>query len=233
MGCVTTMSKSNREIFKLIWSFTIGDGHLSTLKDYVKDGVIIQKRNNSKYNLKQKDGHKDYIDYQANILSELTRVNVNLYEGYTCKQGYTRCKQWNLNTLTHPKYTTLRHRIYQDNRKTFTMHDLKQLDALSLAHLYMDDGFTEIQPRKTKEDYVRIGIATHSYTQGDNLLLRKAISEKFGIEFNVHIHRQSKNNGIYYYLRASKDHAHRFLDLIAPHVLKSYQYKLERIAPIN
>jgi len=101
-----------------------------------------------------------------------------------------------------------------------------------MAYFYMDDGWLEIQERLTTETYVRASIASHNYTYGDQLMLKQAIKEKLGIEFNIRKHLQ-KSGEYKYFLQAKKDHAKRFLDGISTYILPSFEYKLfsERVAP--
>lgn len=215
---------SRKELVKLIWSFCLGDGALSSLDSYEYLGKQ-RRRLQSKYYIKQIEPHKDYIDYQANILETLTSVSIKLIPEYICKQNYVHKPKWELNTKTHPFYTMLRMRCYLNKQRVINPHDLKLLDYQCLSHLYMDQGWIEAEKRVSIETYIRVGLATHCYTYGDNLLLRDAISEKFNIEFNIYKHTQ-RNKNIFYYLRAKKDHAKRFLDGVSQYILPSYEYKL-------
>lgn len=216
-----------KDFTKKVWAFTLGDGALSNLKRTPRDGsrnVKGRKDKNSYYYLRQIETHKDYIDWQAEILSDLTKVTTSYENPYTDSRGYNCKGKYKLSTMVHPFYTKLRERIYLNGIKAIDPHYLKLLDWEALAILFMDDGWTEIQRNKSGT-YIRIGISTHNYTYGDNYLLSKAIVEKVGVHFDVKRHKQ-KSGTYLWYLRTSKDNALRFIEGIYKFVLPSFSYKV-------
>lgn len=235
MRCVTTME--TKDFTKKIWAFTLGDGGLSTTKSYnlveerKHERSWYNREKNSHYYLKQREDHKDYIDWQANYLEQLTSVRVQYNEPYVDKRGYAIKGQYELHTKTHPIYTTLRNRIYLNGVKCVSEHDLHLLDWECMAIFYMDDGWIDVQHFSTGP-YIRLAIASHNYTYGDQLMLKEAIKEKLGIEFNIQKHLQ-KSGEYKFYLKTKKDHAKRFLDGIAKFIVPSYEYKLfsAQVAP--
>ena len=214
---------------KLISSFVIGDGALSNLKHYGKGkgNYEINKVKNSHYYIKQLSIHKDYIEWQASILESLTRVAIAVSKEYTDNRGYVCKEKLELHTMHHPFYTTMRNNFYSNSVKIINPHYLKLWDAQSLAIVYMDDGWLEKTIQKSGNIYYRIGIATHSYSYGDNMLLKKMIKEKFAIEFDIKRHKQ-KSGEYMFYLRNSKDNAIRFIDLVSPFIFPSFQYKINK-----
>lgn len=236
MRCVTTMDLNRKELIKLVSSFVIGDGALSNLKRYPVNGKHGEKREkNSKYYLKQLSTHRDYVEWQASILEGLTKVSITTTSEYIDNRGYKCKEQLVLKTHCHPFYTQMRQNFYINNFKIINPHYLKLWDAQTLAILYMDDGWLEKTQREDGKIYYRIGISTHSYTYGDNMLLKEMIKEKFAIEFDIQKHKQ-KSGEYLYYLRNTKDNSLRFIDLVAPYVLSSFQYKIEKsvqLAPGN
>lgn len=230
MRCVTTME--TKDFIKKVWAFTLGDGGLSSTKSYYLvenrkyERSWYNREKQSHYYIKQREDHKDYIDWQANYLEQLTSVRIQYNEAYTDKRGYTCKGQFELHTKNHPIYTILRNRIYLNGTKCISEHDLHLLDWEVMAIFYMDDGWIDVQERKRVDTYVRIGIASHNYTYGDQLMLRKAIKEKLSIEFNIRKHLQ-KSGECMFYLEAKKEHAKRFLEGISKFILPSYEYKLD------
>ena len=236
MRCVTTME--TKDFTKKIWAFTLGDGGLSSTQSYYlvderkHERSWYNREKNSHYYLKQREDHLDYIEWQANYLEQLTSIRISHNDAYIDKRGFNIKGQYELHTKTHPIYTTMRNRIYLNNTKCISEHDLHLLDWECMAIFYMDDGWLETQERQTTETYVRIGIASHNFTYGDQLMLKAAIKEKLGIEFNIRKHLQ-KSGEYKYFLSAKKEHARRFLDGISRFILPSYEYKLfsEQVAP--
>jgi hypothetical protein len=154
-----------KELTKLVSSFVIGDGTLSNLKRYPVNGKYKEnKEKNSKYSIKQLSIHKDYIDWQTEILENLTRVRATIIPEHVDNRGYTSHEMISLVTMRHPFYTKMRNNCYLDNRKTINPHFLKLWDAQSLATLYMDDGWLEKKINKNVSVNQRIGITTHSHT---------------------------------------------------------------------
>jgi len=219
----------NKEFTKLVSSFVIGDGYLSNLKQYNKGNTYGQlaKRKNCQYSLKQLSIHRDYVEWQSDILEYLTKVTIKIVPKYTDKRGYFCKEKLELHTRRNPFYTTMRNNFYINSVKIINPHYLKLWDAQSLAILYMDDGWLEKQINQDETIYYRIGIATHSYSYGDNMLLKKMIKEKFAIEFDIKKHKQ-KSGEYKFFLRNSKNNTLRFIDLVYPYIFPSFQYKIDK-----
>jgi hypothetical protein len=207
---------SRKELTKYVWAFTLGDGWLT----------INTGSRNAHYGLHQIATHKDYIDWQSDILSELTAVRYREKPAYINSQGANAKPSIRIETMNHPFYTTLYERIYTPVRvKQISPHDLKLLDWECLAILYQDDGYIEVSDRVTMENYVRVRIATDNYSYGDIVLLQKAIYEKTNIPFDIQRRKLATTYG--YRLQARKEYARRFIDGITPYVKLSFAYKLD------
>lgn len=223
-----------KELTKYFVSFVMGDGGLSNLVNHNKFGKSTgqeTEKRNSKYYLKQIAIHKDYIDWQANLVEELTKCTITLAPAYTDNRGYACQAQYNLSSRCHPFFTELRKRLYNGNKKVLDPHYLKLLDWESFATMYMDNGWIENKQTETKGIWTRVSIATMAYSYADNKMLRDYMAENFNLHFDVD-HKTSRNGTIHYYLRNTKDRALYFLDNISKYVLPSYYYKLStRLAP--
>lgn len=202
-----------RSLTKYISSFTVGDG-----------GLYMHKTGTTAYyQTKKTEKNKDYVDWQASILSELTRVNVDYTKAqmigeYNTKGYYT------VRTLTHPFYNPIKERMYLDGRKVISLHDLKLMDAESLAIIFMDDGCLHVTQKKTCT-YPFSYIATHNYSYGDNDLLRRFIKDRFDIHFDI---CQQRNKGnLYHFLKCTKKQTARLIHTIKPYILESFRYKIE------
>lgn len=217
-----------KELTKIISSFVIGDGALSNLKQYKGNGAYeSNKIKNSKYYLKQLAIHKDYVEWQAEILENITQTKMTFNPSYIDSRGYSCKEQLSLYTKCHPFFTEMRKRIYINNKKTIDPHYLKLWDAKSLAILYMDNGWLEKKINKNGAIYYRLALATHTFSYGDNMLFKKLIKEKYSIEFDIMKHKQ-KSGEYKFYLRNSKDNSLRFIDLVSPFILPSFEYKINK-----
>lgn len=159
---------TRKELMKYISAFTMGDGG------------VYYSGNNCRFVANQIERNRDYIEWRANILRELTDVNLHISEQMG-KQPLL-CTT----TKTHPVYTAVRERLYVDNYKSVDPHYLKLLDWEMLAILYQDDGSIHDDKRCNATPIVRLNTKRLSY--GDSWLLKKTIKDRLGIEFNVHRH---------------------------------------------
>lgn len=203
--------KDKKEFVKKIWAFTLGDGSLKK----------IDKNNgykNSCYRIFQIEDHKDYLEWQASMLEELTAVNMYYRPAHIIKKtGYSAKGGYSLETRVHPLYTKMRNRIYPRGIKQIDPHYLKLLDWEVLAILYQDDGsLPKVEGRK-----LRCKICTNNYSYGDNFLLREAIKEKVGVLFDI---RKYKS---YYTLQATPNNTEVFIAGVAPYILPSFEYKID------
>lgn len=108
----------------------------------------------------------------------------------------------------NPEFLPLYNNLYKDGRKTITPEFLKDFDELSLAVMFMDDGY---KLGKT------IGIATNCFSIEECSIFRDIIADKYGIHFNI-----TKNNALYLPIR----YYPLFEELVLPHMQKSMKYKL-------
>ena len=215
MRCATTMEITDKkELTKLVSYMAMGDGGL-----YVAKGC-----KNASFIMNMKEDHSDYIYFCKGVLENITGTRVYKRKDYNT-DGCNRKPQLRLESRQHPFLTTIRDRIYVDKYKGLDPHTLKLLDAQSLAILYMCDGsFVTEYPNEKKqlvnESYnVTLNMKRLSY--GDQWMLKKALKEKFDLEWNIN------KQGKYYYLRLRCKDVEKFMKLVAPHVLPSFQYKIK------
>lgn len=212
----------NVEKIKLISAFLLGDGCLRTWKGC----------RNYAYSFTQIATHKDYVDYQANILDGLSKVNVRYYDKITSKDGVNHQAHYKLETGVHPFYTVLYERTYNNRRKSISLHDLKLFDAEVAAIWYMDDGYRLKSDNNSHNG--NVFLCTDNYSHAEVIMLQKVIYEKLNIPFNVSPRGQRKDGTRIFRLKARKENAQRFIDCVQPFVLPSFEYKLhsKQNAPI-
>jgi len=206
-----------KELVKYIAAFTLGDG------------CLFRRNNNpgrnANYILNQISIHKDYVDWQASILENVTSIKYYYKAAFIDNRGVNNQAQIRITTKVHPLFTTLYERIYTSNRvKAISPHDLKLLDWESLAILYMDDGYIQVIPGKRVEKKISVHICTENYTYGDLWLLQKAIYEKTELPFNFKKRKLKDNYG--YRLEMVGDKAERFIDGVAKYIQPSFMYKI-------
>lgn len=211
-----------KELINIVHASILGDGYF-----YKVDQENVKV--NTHFMLKQTSEHKDYIEWIANILEDLTSVRIDVKEAHVDDRGNACKEQLILKTMRHPLYKKMYNRLYahvgNTHIKRLDPHYLKLMDLQTLAIMYMDDGWIEVNERKTIDNYVRAGIATHAFSYFENVTLRDLIAERFGIHGDV-THHKMRSGKICYYLRFKKDNAKRLIDSIRPFVFPSFEYKV-------
>ena len=101
--------------------------------------------------------------------------------------------------------------LYSSGKKEICPDFLKNFTIVSLAYLYMDDGFYH---QGTAD------ICTECFSKKSVELLVKFLKEKFGLHFGLY----KRNKG--YRLRLSLHDFQKFKGLINPYIIDSLKYKL-------
>ena len=191
----------------------------------MSDGSVYRGRGagNCLFSLSATEDHKDFIDYCAGVVGNITSSKVMLVEREPPRRNLLK-----LYTPVHPYFNKLRDRIYVGNYKSLDSHALKMLDFEALAILYMADGCLGKWERAPDKCSYTTTINMCRLSYGDQWLLKKAIKDKTGIEFNV-----VKTGGKYFTLRLRRPYLQQFMDGIRPFILGSFNYKLisEQVAP--
>jgi hypothetical protein len=205
----------NKELTGMVYAFCMGDGGIFYTNKAARNPVFIA--NNIVDN-------RDYVEYRASVLSELTKVRV-----YEVEQSH-RNRRNLLRTITntHPLYTKVHNRLYVENKKVIDPHQLTFMSWQMLAILYMDDGNARVDTR-CKNATPAVSIHTKSFSYGDNVLLKKAIEEKLGLYFKVT--PQNYRGKRYWYLRLSTKQYQTFKDGVEPYIFSSFHYKIPSYYP--
>ena len=202
-----------KQLTKLVSYFAMGDG-----------GVYYNGKNCT-FVMNMRSANRDYIDWVAEVLSNITSVRVKEVPDYST-DGCKRQPLTRLETPSHPFFTTLRNRIYVDKYKGLDEHTLKLLDWEALAILYMCDGSLYIDKPNPKKGLVNpsysVSLNMKRLSYGDQFILKKALKEKLGLEWNINKHNQ------YYYLRLRCKDVQKFMEGISPYMKPSFSYKLVR-----
>lgn len=207
---------------KYIVAFTYGDGYLGF------------RGKNCRFEANNIIDNQDYINWRKEILSEITGVNTyNILDGRGGRKVLVKTY-----TQSHPIFTKVHSRMYLNGKKVIDPHYLKLMDWETLAIWYMDDGSIRpnIRHYKDKTYYCTPtpNLATNCFSYGDNFLIKKAIKEYLGIEFNIGKHSLNKNGEQTYILNLLSSSFERFIEGVKPFILPSFKYKLnpyEKLLP--
>ena len=213
------MNIDQKQLTKLISYMATFDGGI-----YIPHKRKPDSKVNCKFIMNMREENRDYLEWVKEILENITSVSIKERPDYNT-DGYERSPQLRLESNRHPFLTKIRERIYVDNHKVIDPHMLKLMDAEALAIIFMADGGTHLTPG-TKKPSSQIALHTKGFSYADNMALSKSIYDTLGIKSNVNRHYK------YYLLNIPvKDHK-KFYETVNPHVLPSFDYKFERIAPV-
>ncbi len=218
MRCVTTMD--NKQLTKLISYFTMGDGGLYRKTN--EKGYLL----NAQFIMNMKAENKDYIDWVAETLKNVTSVRLTERKDYN-NDGCNRQPQIRLESNCHPAFTVLHDRIYTaDKHKGLDLHTLKLLDWEALSILYMCDGSAVEYLRENigmKNPSVNVTLNLKRLSEAEQLVLKQTIKSNLDIEFNLNKASQ------YWCLRLRTKDVNKFMDGIEPFIKDSFKYKIIRM----
>lgn len=211
---------NNKELYKYIFSFILGDG-----------GVYIDKRDwgtvgaNAWFQSTKTEKNLDLLEKEKLVLDEITSNKIIRFDGHPAiiqgKETYTK-PFYRLISSRHPVFSEFRRRLYPNGIKVLDPHYLKLFDKESLAILFMDDGTT------SKKQYgCNVELCTQNFCYGDNLLLKKHIKDTLDLEFNV-TQRNYKTKVMYSLVLRTKDQE-RFVNLVSEFITPSFEYKINTI----
>lgn len=221
MESVTTVITDKKQLVKLISFFVMGDGGV------YYNGRLSKQNNkfagNCRFIMNMRSKNMDYIEHVAGIINNITSCKI-ITRKMKNIDGCNREQQHTIYSAQHPFFTKLRERIYTGTYKGLDSHYLKLIDGESLAILYMCDGSLSIEtpgrvPRLKNNSY-NVTLNLKRLSEGDILMLKKAIKDNLNLEFNL------QKQGKYKFLRLRCKNVIQFMELVSPYIFPSFEYKL-------
>lgn len=217
LGVVT---ECKEEMKKLKWHETLSDDQTKfLLGDLLGDGNITSW---GMYQCNHSWKQKAYIEYKKDVLSNLVSPSFNFKENVV--QNHQNGKQYRayyLRTMGNEFLKVIYGKFYADKIKIFPYEYLMRsgFDAYSLAIWFMDDG-----SRKGNTAVIH----TYGFGFDGNLQIAQFLYDKFGLYCEIknwgNISSEDKRHCVYF--SSKQDKADKFFQLVAPHILPSFQYKL-------
>jgi hypothetical protein len=219
LGIVTECPE---EMKKLKWHEKLSDKQVKfLLGDLLGDGNITPW---GMYQCSHSYKQKSFIEYKKEILSNLMSPDFNFKERIVNNhQNGKQYRSYYLRTMGNEFLKEIHNLFYIDRVKIFPYEYLMQshFDEYSLAAWYMGDGG-------------RRGNIASLYTFGfgynGNLDILKFLKSKFELEGTLksderEIRSVDKRNFISFAKKTEKD---KFFQLVSPHILPYFQYKLPK-----
>lgn len=201
----------------LLVAICLGDGNLH--KPHPKTKSVQLEVGHS---IKQIEYCTYKRDLVHNILGQESKVPKILIRKVKVKnKEYETCRF--LKTCDY--FLALRKLLYPHERKTITREILNMLTPQGLAIWYMDDGSCYYKDSLIDGHSICIDlrISTDCFTSEEHDIIVNYFREKWNINFYKYY---SKTRDVYC-IRANKEAAIKFINLIKPYVISSMQYKID------
>lgn len=190
-----------KEIKKIVYGIVVTDGHIDM--------------NNYRFDFYAKD--EEYAVHVHNVLSQITGMNVKFRVKHD-KRGYTRYRVF---TNKHAYWKNIGEKTY-NGRKVLNEYVVARLDAQSLAHMWMCDGYLEHAKNRKLNKVQNIGwLCLEDFPKEELEILRKHLKKKFKIGSSL----IKKPWGFGYRIRMGGENLQRFISLVYPHILDCLKYK--------
>jgi recombination protein RecA len=165
------------------------------------DGYLMPTTAGCCFRVSHGQQQRQYMDWKFGIISDYVRTAPR-----TCGRSYY------FRTVTHPDFAGLRQSFYSHAVKGVPADLMgREMTAFGLAVWFMDDGTA---------DRNQVRINTQSFSYEENLMLVEFLHAKFGLAVTINKDKDRHR------LRLSAKDMDRFVDLVAPFVIPSMQYKL-------
>lgn len=191
---------SSKEVKKIILGVTLSDGHITA---------------KGRYDFYSKN--EEYAEYVYNVLSQVTGMEPTL-KIKRDKRGYTGYRVW---TRQHTYLKKMRRYTYY-TRKELNHYNVNRLDAESLAHVWMCDGFLEHAKNRKKGTVQNVGwLCLESFPERELVLLQSHLKTKFNIESTLSKVKWGHGKRI----RLGGISLQKFISMVYPYILDCFMYK--------
>lgn len=194
---------------------------LSQIQQYILTGLLLgdgcleRKSKNSRLQVKQSVGKKEYVFWLYNYFSEFVK---------TPPQQRKDTDQWYFATRSLSQFEEWNTVFYKDRRKIVPEHISELLASpVTLAVWFMDDGTLDYR----EKSHYSFTYSTDSFSVEEVSLLQTALLENFGVESSI---QTPKSRGKKYTkLYIGKNGRERFIKIIQPYILDCFAYKVPPI----
>ena len=193
------MSKlTAKEIKKIMYGIILSDGHIDT--------------KNQRFEFYTKSS--DFCNFVADVLRQISGVHVN-YK-YDAKNIGHRI--W---TRKHPYFKNIGDKCYSPTRKELNAYNVSRLDPMSLAMMWVCDGYLEHAKNRKTNKIQNIGwFCLEAFPKNELELFQKHL-----MTFGVNSSLVKKPWGFGFRVRIGGEDLQKFISLIYDYVHPDYLYK--------
>lgn len=179
----------------------------------LSDGSIDYKA--SRFDFYSK--HKEYALYIQDVLNQITGMHTKFYIKND-KRGYVG---YRVTTRKHVYWKKRKALIY-NGRKYVCNYTASKIDAESLAHIWMCDGYLEHAKNRKRDTVQNIGwLCLEAFPKEELEILIK----HFKINFKIDMTLNKKKWGFGYRIRIGGSNLQKLISIIYPYILDVFKYK--------
>lgn len=175
---------------------------------------------------------KNYLLWKYKIFENICPKNALKCKKNIEKRSDQELEQWYFYTHTNDDIIQCISKFYNGKIKHISNEVLSQLTPLSIAVWFMDDGQADYNHRfilnnKTKESnrFPLYIFCTESFTKEDCERIQKWFKNQYDI--NTKLKKRYLRETTGYRIVIKKSDAEKFVELISPHILPMFQYKID------
>lgn len=190
-----------QEIKKIILGVTISDGYID-MKGY-------------RFELYSK--HEGYAKYVHSVISQITGMSVKMSVKHD-KRGYAG---YRVTTRKHAYWKNIGEKIY-NGRKELNSYVVDRIDELTLANMWMCDGYLEHSKNRRANKVQNVGwFCLEAFPKEELELLQAHLLRKWGISSSL----IKKPWGFGWRIRVGGENLQKLISIIYPHIIECFKYK--------
>jgi len=192
-----------KEIKKILIGVMVSDGHIEI--------------KGQRFDFYSKN--KEYAEYISQVISQITGMSVK-FSVKNNKRGYIG---YRVSTKKHAYWKNLGDKFYTGKgRKELNKYIVDRIDAESLAHIWMCDGYLEHSKNRKTNKVQNIGwFCLEAFPEEELNIFREHLSTKFGIETSL----IKKPWGFGYRIRVGGVWLQKLISTVYPYILDCFMYK--------
>lgn len=194
-----------KEIKKIVLGVVLSDGHID-----------VKNQRFDFYSSK-----REYAEYVASVLNQITGMSVS-FKVKEDKRGYLGYRVF---TRKHTYWKNISKRVY-DVRKNLNKYNVSRIDELSLANIWMCDGYLERAKNRKINKIQNIGwLCFEAFPKKELELLQQHLEEQWGIKSTLVTKKHIK--GFKHRIRMGGENLQKLISIVYPHILDCFKYKTE------
>ncbi len=198
-------------------------------KDIIYGSMMgdAKKMSSSSVAFNHGDEQKEYLLWKYNELKNISSANSLKGEPYTTRDSGKECCRWSFYTFANTDLEICISKFYQNGIKEISFELLDSLSPLSIAVWFQDDGTTDWGHR-SKIHGINSRPTFKFCTDSFSLESCKNIQSWFKDKYNIDtsLSKRVLSDRIGYRVDISKNSIDVFIELIKPHILPMFQYKI-------